>query len=209
MNVSFFSFIYRILRKVNQKLIITALQPLAYIRLVGNGVSFNSTLICNGLPIVDVGRDATCRIGDHCTINSNIRFNQIGRYSPSFFIVRNQGRLTIGSHTGISSSAIICYNEITIGNYVNIGGNVVIYDSDFHSLDFKLRRNNEEDLKNAISKPVVIEDDVFVGAHSTILKGITIGKGAIIGAGSVITKNVPAYEVWGGNPAKFIRKLEI
>ena len=50
-----------------------------------------------------------------------------------------------------------------------------------------------------------IEDDVFVGAYATILKGVTVGRGAVIGAASVVTRNVPAYEVWAGNPA---RKLE-
>ena len=55
--------------------------------------------------------------------------------------------------------------------------------------------------------PVVIGDDVFVGAKCIILKGVTIGKGAIIGAGSVVTKNIPARQIWAGNPAKFIREI--
>lgn len=58
---------------------------------------------------------------------------------------------------------------------------------------------------DALSKPIVIEDDVFIGAHSIILKGVNIGQGAIIAAGSVVTKSIPAYETWGGNPAKKIR----
>ena len=57
------------------------------------------------------------------------------------------------------------------------------------------------------SSPVTIGDDVFIGAHSTILKGVTIGDRAIIGACSVVTKNVPDDEIWAGNPARFIRKM--
>ncbi|MNL65825.1 2,3,4,5-tetrahydropyridine-2,6-dicarboxylate N-acetyltransferase [compost metagenome] len=57
-------------------------------------------------------------------------------------------------------------------------------------------------------EPIIIEQDVFIGANSIILKGVTIGARSIIGAGSIVTKNVPADEIWGGNPAKFIRKTE-
>ena len=58
------------------------------------------------------------------------------------------------------------------------------------------------------TKPVEIREGAFVGAHCIILKGVTIGKEAIVGAGSVVTKSIPDGEIWGGNPAKFIRKIE-
>jgi acetyltransferase-like isoleucine patch superfamily enzyme len=104
---------------------------------------------------------------------------------------------------GISSAAIICCKSISIGNNVKIGGNTVIYDSDFHSLNFASRRTKDSDIPEM--KPVIIEDDVFIGAHVTILKGVHIGARAIIAAGSVITKSIPVDETWGGNPAKRIR----
>jgi acetyltransferase-like isoleucine patch superfamily enzyme len=207
MKISLFSLFYRLSRKIRNLLLGWIVQRVAYIKLVGNGVEFNSTLVCNGLPIVEVGRKALCRIGDHCKINSDIRSNPIGRHSPSILIVRNSGRLIIGNHTGISSSAIICHKEITIGNYVKLGGNVVVYDTDFHSLSHNMRRSTGDDSNDTINKSVVIEDDVFVGAHTTILKGVTIGKGSIVGAASLVTKSIPAGEIWGGNPAKFIKKV--
>ena len=61
--------------------------------------------------------------------------------------------------------------------------------------------------KNRCIAPVIIEDTVFIGAKCIILKGVTIGQNSIVGAGSVVTKSIPADEIWGGNPAKFIRKL--
>ena len=54
-------------------------------------------------------------------------------------------------------------------------------------------------------KPIVIGDDVWIGSRSLIMKGVHIGNGAIIGAGSVVTKDVPPYEIWAGNPAHFIK----
>ncbi|KAB6168334.1 acyltransferase, partial [Bacteroides xylanisolvens] len=55
--------------------------------------------------------------------------------------------------------------------------------------------------------PIVIEDDVFIGAHCIISKGVTIGARSIVAAGSVVVKSIPPDEVWGGNPARFIKKL--
>lgn len=52
---------------------------------------------------------------------------------------------------------------------------------------------------------VVIEDDVFIGCNTVICNAVTIGKGAIIGAGSIVTKDIPPYEVWAGNPARYIK----
>lgn len=89
---------------------------------------------------------------------------------------------------------------------MKIGGGTCVWTTDFHSLDWKIRRS-KEDLKYRKIAPVTIEDDVFIGAKCIILKGVTIGKGSIIAAGSVVTKSIPPFEIWGGNPAKIIRKI--
>lgn len=57
-------------------------------------------------------------------------------------------------------------------------------------------------------KPIIISENVFIGARCIILKGVSIGAGAIIGAGSVVTKSVPPYSVWAGNPARLIKYLK-
>ena len=87
-----------------------------------------------------------------------------------------------------------------------MGGGNSIYTTDFHSLDPTIRASNE-DMKHRKCAPVVIEDNVFVGAKCIILKGVTIGENSIVGAGSVVTKSVPPNQIWAGNPAKFIRKI--
>ena len=83
-----------------------------------------------------------------------------------------------------------------------------IYDSNFHSLDWRKRRNRLEDIADAKKSPICIGDYVFIGAHCIIGKGVTIGDKSIIAAGSVVTRDVPAGEIWGGNPAKFIKKID-
>lgn len=87
-----------------------------------------------------------------------------------------------------------------------IGGNCKIYDNDFHSLDFN-ERMGTVDLWSKTC-PVVIKDGAFIGAHTIVLKGVTIGERSIVGAGSVVTRSIPDYEIWAGNPAKFIKKVE-
>jgi acetyltransferase-like isoleucine patch superfamily enzyme len=94
---------------------------------------------------------------------------------------------------------------VTIGAHVSIGANARIYDHDFHPLDPELRRRNAT--SNVSTRPVVIGDDVFIGAHAIILKGVVIGARAVIGAGAVVSKDVPPGEVWAGNPARKVGAL--
>lgn len=179
--------------------------PIAYLMLFLNGVKIGNGLCVLGLIKVMVTRRGEVRIGNNLRINSGDNYNIIGRQQKTILWV--EGKLTIGDNVGLSSTAIICNHSITIGNNVVIGGNTVIYDTDFHSLD-PLIRNSNQDQKYAKKKLVLIGDNVFIGAHTTILKGVTIGNNAIIGACSVIAKDIPANEIWAGNPARFIKTID-
>jgi acetyltransferase-like isoleucine patch superfamily enzyme len=138
-------------------------------------------------------------------INSKYSKNPIGGQCFSSFYIMKGGHLEISENAGISNSAIVCANKIYIGEGVNIGGDCKIYDTDFHPLEYKDRISNTHNkIKTA---PISIEEGVFIGGGVLILKGVSIGERSIIGAGSVVTKNIPANEIWAGNPAKFIRKL--
>ncbi|NDV42642.1 acyltransferase [Muricauda sp. 40Bstr401] len=145
-------------------------------------------------------------LGSHVSFNSGKSYNPIGGDTQMILKTTAGSTIEIGDFTGISNAAIVCFDSITIGKHVKIGGSVKIYDTDFHHLNFLNRRARETDVP--ITKPVVLKDDCFIGAHSIILKGVTVGERSIVGAGSVVTKSIPDGEIWAGNPAKFIKKIE-
>lgn len=176
--------------------------------LYANNVKFKD-FSSSGLPKIIVALGGVFIIDENFKINNKVTSNPIGRVHKSTIFVGKNGNLRIGKNVGISSSSIVCHQKIEIGNNVKIGGNSVIYDTDFHSLDFNKRKNPKLDVLNTITKPVLISDNVFIGAHSTILKGVTIGENSIIGACSVVSKNIPSNEIWAGNPIKFIKAINI
>jgi acetyltransferase-like isoleucine patch superfamily enzyme len=162
----------------------------------------------NGIPYISIARSGRCIIDIGFTMNNGLKGNPIGRPQPCVFFVDKEAELIIGKNVGISSTALVAHKSITIGDNVKIGGGVCIYDTDFHSINSGIRSNPLLDRKFENKRPVKICDNVFIGSHSTILKGVTIGENSVIGACSVVTKNVPADEIWAGNPARFIKKIE-
>ena len=140
-----------------------------------------------------------------------------------FIFESSEGKITIGNHSFIGSSTFISRSSITIGNNVTIAWGSTIYDHDSHSLDYMERRKDIDDeladlrsKQNMIahknwdvvnSKPIKICDDAWIGMNCIILKGVTVGEGAIVGAGSVVTKDVPAWTVVAGHPAKVVKTL--
>lgn len=147
----------------------------------------------------------TIIIGDNVSINSHLIADPIGGQTRSILVVGEGGKLIIGNKVGISNAVFFAKDEITIGDEAVIGAGAKIYDNDFHSTIAEYRLNGNT---NVPAKPIHIGKRTFIGGHSIVLKGVTIGDGAVIAAGSVVTKNVPANEIWGGNPAKFIKKIE-
>lgn len=142
--------------------------------------------------------------GDNIVWTNLTRFNPVGLTKRCSIYVGKGAELIIGSNSGFSGVSIVCHNKIVIGNYCNFGGNTSIWDTDFHPLNYMDRRIHD---KSKIgNRPIAIGNDVFIGANSTILKGVTIGDRAIIGCGSIVSKDIPSDEVWAGNPARFLKK---
>lgn len=126
------------------------------------------------------------------------------------------GRIRLGEFCFLGeSSRIWSASEVTIGNRVLISHLVTIMDSLTHPLNPRLRHEQFRTIVTSGQprsidlgeKPIIIGDDVLIGCHSVILRGVRIGTGAIVGAGSVVTRDVPAFSIAGGNPARVIREL--
>jgi len=115
--------------------------------------------------------------------------------------------LVIGDNVSIGEyTHITCANKLIIGNGVLTGKKVLITDN-AHGTSKKETLDLAPILREVVSNgPVIIEDNVWIGEKASIMPGVHIGKGAIIGANAVVTKDVPAYAVVGGNPAKIIKK---
>lgn len=144
-------------------------------------------------------------MGNGFLVNSNRFANIIGSGTSSSIMIGKKAQLKIGNNVGFSNSTICCREEITIGNHTIIGGNCKIWDTDFHPTSIEQRKMDID--SNAKNSPIHIGEYVFIGADSTIMKGVSIGDFAIVGAGSVVRTNIPENEVWAGNPAVFVKKL--
>lgn len=178
--------------------------PLAKWKLAWAGAVVGRGLRVDGPLRVRAEQMGNIRIGNSVTLVSRRGANLVGLTGPTQMQSRGKGVIEIGDGSGASSVVISAHQLVKIGENVMVGGNVRIYDHDYHSLDFKLRRSRQ-DGDHVRSRPVVIGDDVFIGVNAIILKGVTIGDRAIIGAGSVVAQSVPADEIWAGNPARRLR----
>jgi acetyltransferase-like isoleucine patch superfamily enzyme len=170
-----------------------------------NDVKYHRDFISYGVPILDIQLDGHLIIGKKFRFNSG-KYHAIGgRQQQCFFVATKGAQIIIGNNVGMTSTAIICHDRITIGDNVKIGINTVIYDTDFHSLDASIRNQYPESIEGVKNKPVTICNGVFIGGHTTILKGVTIGVNSIVGAGSVVFQSIPDEQIWAGNPAKYVR----
>lgn len=138
---------------------------------------------------------------------------------------RDEGSVSIGNHTYIGASTLLCAERIDIGSNVLISWGCTVVDHDSHSLNWRERVHDVEDwrqglisggLADAAMKknwdvveraPIKIADKTWIGMNATILKGVTIGEGAVVAAGSIVTKDVAPWSLVGGNPARLIREL--
>ena len=136
-------------------------------------------------------------IDTHCIVN-NVEFRgsaKIEQYSR----LNGNPKIVIGDDFYLN---VACHflGEIYIGKHVMIGPKTIIWARDHGMEPGKPMKH-----QGYTSAPVVIKDDVWIGARVTILKGVTIGEGAVVAAGAVVTKDVPPYTIVAGVPAKVIK----
>lgn len=136
------------------------------------------------------------------------------RVETRLTIEREGASLIVGDRSFIGGGDISCASSIKIGSDVMIAWNTTIFDHASHSLRFSERANDvtgwlrgEKDWSVVAMAPVSIGDKAWIGFGSIVLPGVTVGEGAVVGAGSVVTRDVPAWTVVAGNPARVIREL--
>ena len=134
-------------------------------------------------------------------------------YTWTTFNVEPTGYVEIGDGSTLVGGIFMCAERITIGRNVMVSYHVTIADSDFHPIDPELRiqdavanspQGDRSRRPAIISRPVVIEDEVWIGIGAIILKGVHIGQRARIEAGTVVTQDVPPGCIVGGNPAQLV-----
>ena len=168
--------------------------------IVGENVQFTTKTSC-----VNDGNKNNVVIGNH-------------GYVGGVFQALCGGKITVGNNIYMGAGTVLQSKEsITIGNDVIISNNVLIVDNNNHPTDPGARRRMSacddymtDELwtwKYAESRPIVIEDNVWIGKNVTIMKGVTVGEGSIIALGSVVTKDVPPYSIAAGNPARIVKQL--
>lgn len=129
----------------------------------------------------------------------------LGQHSvvESYSCINNAvGDVVIGDHTRIGIHNTII-GPVTIGNHVNLAQGITVTALN-HNFDDTTKRIDEQSIA---TKPVVISDDVWIGANAVILPGVTIGRHVVVAAGAVVTKDVPDNTIVGGVPATIIKKL--
>lgn len=199
-------FIYKAMKYGNLILLSKLYTAIFKMKLRLNEIQFGSHIKCyNAVPALEINRKSGKII-----LGNELVFNAYAGHSWNSkckILVKKNATLGIGSNSGMNGAMIYCSMKIVIGSNVKIGGGTRIFDTDFHSLEYLSRRSAITDGLSAKQSPVIIGDDVFIGANCIIGKGVKIGDRSIIAAGSVVTKSIPPDEIWGGNPAKFLKKI--
>lgn len=134
-------------------------------------------------------------------------------YTWTDFNIEPLGQLTVGDDSVLVGAVFMCAQHISIGKRVLISYHVTIADSDFHPMGVEARRldaianapGGDRSSRPVVqSRPVVIEDDVWIGIGALILKGVHIGEGARVAAGAVVTRDVAPRTTVAGNPARVV-----
>jgi acetyltransferase-like isoleucine patch superfamily enzyme len=170
-----------------------------------NGICIGENVRFLGLPIISNEENAKLSIGNNCLICSRSRNTALGvSHEAIFRTLRKGAEIQIGNNVRLSGTTICSAKSVQIGDRCVIGSDVIIADTDFHSLDSSIRCTNS-DKENALYSPIEIGTDCFIGARTIILKGVKLGNRVVVGAGSVVTKSYDADSIICGNPAKKIR----
>ncbi len=186
------------------KVLTVLASPFAKIALRLNGVKFGQGVKVYGFPRIE--NRGKIILGNNMRLNSaKCTYNSGNMEGGVLLRTSKTGKIIVGDEVYLNGTSIISEESVTLGNRIMIGANTVIMDTNTHNVPYKDRLKRWDKI---LRKPVVIEDDVWIGANCFIMKGVRIGRGSIIGAGSVVVGSVEASSIYAGNPAVFVKKIE-
>ncbi len=193
----FFERLFRYRNRCNVSVFNSLIHLVCYIK----GVKIGKKVVFNGFPVVRRYENSDIIIGDNCLFNSAKNSVRVGLQKRCTFVtLRKKSEIVIGKNSGGSGVILLAAIKITIGNNVMIGAHSMIIDNDFHHSDPNKRHQNID----IPARPIIIEDNVFIGTNCMILKGITIGENSVIGANSVVINSIPKNSIAIGNPCKVV-----
>lgn len=167
-------------------------------------ITVKGNLYFYGVTYTSFHPSSKVKIGRGCTFRSSFSSNSIGLKQKCFLSTGKNAKLEIGDDCGLSGTVINAENLVKVGNRVFFGANVTVSDSDRHPLNAKARFANEA----GVNKPVIIEDDVWLGMNVVVMKGVRIGQGAVVAANSVVLKDIPSNVVAAGIPAIKVKDIQ-
>lgn len=202
MKLKFFKVLLRMVKLISFRYI----EEFLTIQISKQYISSNSAILYKSTSIINLQKN-----------RNSIMIGKGSMIMGELYVFKFGGKISIGEYCFIGeNSKIWSADNIIIGNNVLISHNVNIMDTNAHELNHIKRADRYTSLiqegpwsnkGNIITKPIIINDNVWVGFNAVILKGVTVGEGAIIAAASVVTKNVPPFTIVAGNPATIVKKL--
>lgn len=160
-----------------------------------------------GMPVVSRAPGSSIELGPRVVLCSHPRFTALGVARPVILrTLSASASIRIGADVGISGGVICAFSSVQVGDRCLIGADVQITDTDFHATA-PANRRFETRPEMIASAPVVIEDNVFLGAGVRVLKGVRIGSNSVVGAGSLVTRDIPPDVIAAGVPARVIAQL--
>jgi acetyltransferase-like isoleucine patch superfamily enzyme len=160
-------------------------------------VDFGKKVLGNSFYIINKG---SIKLGNKINLKSFPEGSCFRTVLATYF---KESRIEIGNKCALNGVALYCNEFIKIGNNCMFGPGTIICDNNSHRVVLDYQDRN----KKAVSSPIIIKDNVWIGMNCTVMKGVTIGENSIIAAGTMVLRDVPENSLYGGNPARLIKKL--
>lgn len=164
-----------------------------------HNVTYGKNLRGNRITLKNIGK---IKLGNRVSLDS---YPDGDLYRTGLLTYYRQAVIVIGDNCNLNGTMIHCNTKVSIGSFCMFGPGTKIVDNDSHRLSIDITERR----KAPNSIPIFIEDNVWVGMNSLILKGVRIGENSVVAAHSVVTKNVPKNVLVAGNPAKIIKDLTV